>query len=93
MDSSMTIIFPDFDRRNSWDLVVVPEGTPLEEGTIINCAEPYYRYSGLLPNSKYVLYVRANCVFNKAKSFWSDPLYFTTPYPIASFPFLTIFAS
>jgi gliding motility-associated-like protein len=82
--TSASISWTNGFNNSQWQVVVQPEGTgaPTTSGTLVN-TNPY-TYTGLIPSTRYEVYVRAYCNQTE-QSIWVGPIYFHTlcdPQPV-----------
>jgi gliding motility-associated-like protein len=75
--TSASISWTNGFNNSQWQVVVQPEGTgaPTTSGTLVN-TNPY-TYTGLIPSTRYEVYVRAYCNQTE-QSIWVGPIYFHT---------------
>ncbi|MBR4535496.1 MAG: fibronectin type III domain-containing protein [Bacteroidales bacterium] len=64
------------DDQYAWEIVVVPTGTAVTDGTPESTSTHPYTVTGLNDQTSYDVYVRANC--GSDYSSWSYPAHFTT---------------
>ena len=78
--------------ENSWDVVCVPYGNDLSTGIITTVYDTTTTLTGLIPNTHYDVYVRANC--GNVNSTWSNAVdFYTFCDPITSLPYIENFDS
>jgi len=79
-DNSFDFSFtPAMATDNSWQTVIVPHGTPIDESLAIAINSPSYQFTGLQGNTKYDVYVRTDC--GTEYSAWSQVLSVLTACP------------
>ena len=71
------------DQESSWEVVAVPTGSAVTDGTPETASSHPYTISGLDDATTYDIYVRANC--GNEYSSWTSPASFTTN-PLCSSP-------
>ncbi len=64
------------DEHNGYELVLVPEGSSLENESVITVNDTFYVFENLTDLTTYSVYLRANC--SSENSSWVYPVTFTT---------------
>src|SRR5690606_17195954 len=77
-ETSVEISWNEMGTATSWEVVVLPPGSPepTVPGTIVT--ENPYTITGLTSGTSYVVYVRALCGGDDGNSSWTGPVTFTT---------------
>jgi len=82
-NTSVNVSWTNGYNNTQWQVVAQPEGTGVPTtGTIVN-TNPY-TITGLIPSTRYEIYVRAYCSATE-QSIWAGPIYFHTlcdPQPV-----------
>lgn len=76
---------------NNYELVVVPEGSSVEDETPIAVNDTVYTLTGLNSNTSYTIYVRTNCASEASN--WTFRSFATYCDPIVNLPFAENFDS
>ncbi|MFD1016362.1 fibronectin type III domain-containing protein, partial [Winogradskyella rapida] len=89
-DTTANINWTPGDTETDWEVVIqdAGTGTPSGSGTATTTNNPYLA-SGLIQNTAYEVYVRANCV-SDGFSTWAGPINFTTEISCPEITGLTI---
>lgn len=73
--------------HNGYELVLVPEGSTLENETVITLSDTFYAATALTSNTNYTVYVRADCGGGD-NSFWNMQSFKTLCSPTAQLPYV-----
>ena len=73
--------------HNGYELVLVPEGSTLNNETTVMVNDTFYAATQLTPNTEYTVYVRANCGGGD-NSFWNMQTFKTLCAPTAQLPYV-----
>lgn len=76
---------------NNYELVAVPDGSTVQDETVINVNDTVYTLTGLNSNTSYTIYVRTNCASEASN--WTFRSFATYCDPIVNLPFAENFDS
>ena len=83
---------PASSLHESWQVVIMPYGTPIDSTLAVSITSPHYEFMGLSPNTVYDIYAKTEC--GDANSNWSEVLSVSTECAtISSFPYVETFSS
>ena len=89
--NSATINWTPRNGENDWQVVVVPHGQPVTNGTPEYATQYPYTVQNLTDATMYDVYVKADCG-NNDMSDWSDPVKFHTKcFPTSTIPYFESF--
>ncbi|MCR4738377.1 MAG: fibronectin type III domain-containing protein [Bacteroidales bacterium] len=89
--NSATISWTPRSGENNWQVVVVPHGQPVTNGTPEYATQYPYTVQNLTDATMYDVYVKADCG-NNDMSDWSDPVKFHTKcFPTSTIPYFESF--
>ena len=75
------------ESHNGYELVIVPEGSTVENETVIPLTDTFYLATGLTANTNYKVYVRADCGGGD-NSFWNLQNFKTLCVPTDQLPYV-----
>jgi len=73
------------EAHNGYELVLVPEGSTLNNETVVTLNDTFYAATGLAGNTNYTVYLRANCP--SENSFWNMGTFKTLCQPSTQLPY------
>jgi len=75
------------ESHNGYELVIVPEGSTLNNETPVTVNDTFYAATQLISNTNYTVYVRANCGGGD-NSFWNMQTFKTMCEPATQLPYV-----
>ena len=90
-DNSATASWIPRGGSSSFDVVLVPEGSTLENETLQTVTDTFFLMQGLQENTQYTLYLRSNC--GGEYSSWLTSSFTTNCLPFSMLPYLATFDS
>ena len=85
-DQGAVISWSSNDNHNGYELVLVPEGSTLNNETPVTLNDTFYVATELTSNTEYSVYVRGNC--GADNSFWNMQTFKTLCAPTAQLPYV-----